>query len=372
MNLLFLASRDWMDPGACGGDLCTTDYARELAARGHRVTLLVSRYPGSPREETVLGVRILRPGRLFFLALWAFMYYLRRRQEFDAVYQEGLASLRLPFLAPLYVRKPLVTMWYQLHGAIFVEQYGQLRGRILAFAERMLLALHKRHIMLALSEDRRQELIAHGFPHDRVRVVPPPMLDSCHGVAPEAERKPLVVWLGKIRRYKCPHHAVEAMAEVVREVPEARLVIAGRRDDEKYETELRSLANRLGVANHVELRPNIPDDEKWALLASARALVITSPVEGFGIVSVEANQCGTPTVATEGTPIDVVQDGHNGLRVSFGDRRGLASALVRLLTDRMLFDSMSRNAREHAAQFTPDEVSRRLEESFAAATARAA
>ncbi len=371
MRILFLVTRDWTHPQATGGDACTCDYARYLASRGREVTLLAARYPGSAPEELLEGLRIVRPAGTFLLALWAFAYYIRHRAEFDLVFEEGMASFRIPFLAPLYVRRPLVAIWYQINQRIFAEQYPRPLAWLLTWAERLVLALHRCCLLLALSEERRLELLALGFPPEQVRVVPPPMLDS-RPAAAAAQREPLVVWLGKIRRYKCPHHAIEAMAEVVRHVPDVRLVIAGRRDDEKYETELLALAERLGIGGRVTIETDLSDDEKWELLARAQALVVTSPVEGFGIVVVEANQCGTPAVATEGTPSAVVRAGYNGLRVPFGDRGALASALVRVLTDRALFDALSRSAREHAAQFSPDETGRRLEESFVAAIRRAA
>lgn len=372
MRILFLASRDWMDPKACGGDLCTTDYARYMAAQGHEVTLLAARYPGSARQEVAQGVRIVRPGRMFFLALHAPLYYLRHRRAFDAVYEEGLASARLPFLAPLYVRKPLVAIWYQINAPIFAEQYPRPLARLLTWAERLVLALHRRCLMLALSDDRKREIVALGFSPEQVEVMPPLMLDSHPGQVKDLPREPLIVWLGKIRRYKCPHHAVEALPQVVKRIPQARLIIAGRRDDEGYEAELLSLAKRLGMEDRVELRLNISEAEKWDLLSRAQVLVVTSPVEGFGIVIVEANRCGTPTVATDGVPHDTLRDGYNGLRVPFGDSEALSRVLVRLLTDDELFEALSRNARRHAEEFSIEDIGRRLEAIFAAATAHAA
>lgn len=372
MRILFLTSRDWMDSSACGGDLCSTDYARCLAAKGHQVTLLVAWYPGSAKEEVVEGVRIVRPGGLFLLALSALAYYARHRNEFDVVYEEGMASVRLPFLAPLYVRKPLVTMWYQVNAPIFAEQYPPPFAWLLTGAERLLLALHRRCRMLTLSRERMQEVIATGFRREQVEVVPPPMLDSRPRAVSDRNREPLIVWLGKLRRYKCPHHVIEAMPDVLRRVPNARLVIAGRRDDEGYEAELLGLAERLGVRDRVSVRVDISAGEKWEVLAQARALVVTSPVEGFGIVIVEANRCGTPVVATDGVPAETARDGYNGLRVAFGDRRALAMALVRLLSDRTLFEVMSGNARQHAGHFSAERVAEQLEDMFSAAASNGA
>jgi glycosyltransferase involved in cell wall biosynthesis len=368
-RVLFLVSRDWTHPQATGGDVCTCDYARYLAARGCDITLIAAHYAAARRQEMLYGVRVLRPGGLPLLALHAAAYYLRHRNEFDAVFEEGMASVRLPFLAPLYVRRPLLSVFYQVNAEIFAEQYSRPVARAMTFAERAIFATHRRAAVVALTEDRKRDLVAAGIPERRITVVPPLMLELQDAPPPgAAPREPLIAWIGKVRRYKRPDDAIRAMPAIVARVPDARLVIAGRRDDVAFEDELRDLAARLGVAGHVELRLNITEDEKTGLLQRAKALAVTSPVEGFSIVIIEANRCGTPVVATEGVPHETAHDGYNALRVPFGDAAALSSALLRILEDGALFETLSRNARDHASTFAPRRAGATLERALSDAT----
>ena len=359
MNILFLAARDWTHPQATGADQCACDYARYLASRSHDVTLIAARYEGAPATTNIDGVRVVRPSEMPLLALHAAAYYLRRRVQFDVVYEQAMPSAGVPFLAPLYVRKPVVGIWRQVTRGR--SPHPPLQAAIIRLGERLVLKLHRHTHTIALSRDRIAELIAEGLPRERITLVPPLMLDSQRAAPTGAVREPLVVWIGDIRRHKYPHHAIEAMPALLRAVPDARLVIAGRRGDDEYARELLDTAGWLGVGDRVALRLNITDREKLDVLSRARALAVTSPVESFSVVTVEASRCGTPVVATHGVPLDTAKDGYNALRVRFGDRPALADALSRLLTDDALFEMLSRNSRDLAEQFIVAQTARWLD-----------
>jgi glycosyltransferase involved in cell wall biosynthesis len=173
---------------------------------------------------------------------------------------------------------------------------------------------------------------------------------------------PVVLWLGKLRRYKCPHHAVQAMAEVVEKVPMARLVIAGRHDDIGYEKELRTLVDKLGLQEHVAFRFNLTEQEKRKLIGESRVVVMPSSVEGFGIVVLEANACGVPVVASSGVPEGAVQDGVNGLRYQFGDINQLSGAILKLLEDPDLHSRLSSNALKSVEHFRWSRVGPQFEQ----------
>src|SRR5207245_4701317 len=140
----------------------------------------------------------------------------------------------------------------------------------------------------------------------------------------------------KFRRYKCPDHAIRAMAEVVRVVPAAQLILAGRHDDNRYEEELHRLIGKLGLNGVAEFRFDITEEEKRSLLDSCSALLLPSTVEGFGIVVLEANARGVPVIASSGVPESAVRGGENGLRYPFGRITELSSRIIKVLTDEEL------------------------------------
>jgi phosphatidylinositol alpha-1,6-mannosyltransferase len=73
-------------------------------------------------------------------------------------------------------------------------------------------------------------------------------------------------------------------------------------------------------------------------------------VEGFGLVFLEANACGTPVIGarTGGIP-DAIRDGDTGLLVPPTDPDALAEAIRRVLTQPDLAASLGRQGRDYAA-----------------------
>jgi glycosyltransferase involved in cell wall biosynthesis len=118
-----------------------------------------------------------------------------------------------------------------------------------------------------------------------------------------------IVSSGRLEKYKGHHRVIEALAELRRRDPEAHLVILG---GGPYEGELRALASRLGVAEHVQMYQVDPRDRGAMAteLASAQVLAALSDYEAHPVAIMEALTLGTPVVGFDvaGTG-DLVEDG---------------------------------------------------------------
>ncbi|MCM2271737.1 MAG: glycosyltransferase family 4 protein, partial [candidate division Zixibacteria bacterium] len=76
-------------------------------------------------------------------------------------------------------------------------------------------------------------------------------------------------------------------------------------------------------------------------------------VEGFGLAYLEAAAQGLPSIGTSigGVP-EVVRHDQTGIVIAPEDRRALASAINKLLTNNEYCIRLGRNARQEAEQFT--------------------
>jgi glycosyltransferase involved in cell wall biosynthesis len=356
LRVLFVAYRDLENPSAVGGDFYLWELAKGLSRLGHSVAFVCSSFEGSTRKDVVDGVEVVRINGVWSLPFRILNEYLRRlKGRFDVVVEEAIGGQRPPFLAGAYVREPLVAVWHQRHNKIFREQYPLPLAVFLSFFERFLAQLYRNRTIVTPSNSAKEKLTQLGLKFENIKVVYDGVGEIFYNAVPRRKREDLIVWLGKLRRYKRADHAILALERVVNLANRpCRLVIAGKVSeiDSGYVDWLRELAERLKVAEFVEFKFNISEKEKLELLEKARVLVQPSPVEGFSIVVAEANRCGTPVVVSDGVPHDVVMDGHNGLVYSFGDVEGFAADVADLLQDDDLWNRMSKNAYEWSQQFT--------------------
>ncbi|WP_338874774.1 glycosyltransferase family 4 protein [Spirosoma sp. SC4-14] len=159
-------------------------------------------------------------------------------------------------------------------------------------------------------------------------------------------REPFVMGLGSFHPPKQPDLAIKALAQIdAAERP--KLVWVGNIGNQDYLSQLITLSDQLGVV--FEPRQYVPHQELLQLLNTASCLLYTSALEPFGLAPLEANACGLPVVAVgEGGVRETINDGYNGLLTSRRPSE-IAEAVLRILTNRNLFEGLSSNGRQMVA-----------------------
>ncbi|MGO9097979.1 MAG: glycosyltransferase [Mycobacterium sp.] len=108
-----------------------------------------------------------------------------------------------------------------------------------------------------------------------------------------------------------------------------RLVLAGKSRPTPADW---AHAVALGVADHVEVRQDVPTRELAELYRAASLFVLSLNEEGLGVVLLEAMASGLPVVSTRcGGPEMVVTEGQTGFLVPVGDAPALAARIGTLL-----------------------------------------
>ena len=165
---------------------------------------------------------------------------------------------------------------------------------------------------------------------------------------------PTLAFAGRLTAQKSLAVALAAVAEAG-----VSLVIAGDGDE-------RPRLERLAGPN-VRFLGAQPRERVVQLFRAADASVLSSSWENFPHTVVEALAVGTPVLATmTGGVAEVVTDGVNGLLVPSGDTSALAAAIRRYFHDEGLRARLRENAVSSVAEYAPDRVFARLEETLRA------
>jgi glycosyltransferase involved in cell wall biosynthesis len=154
----------------------------------------------------------------------------------------------------------------------------------------------------------------------------------------------------------------EAMAEIRRKVPDARLVIAGA---DEMSAEARELAASLDLAGSVHVigrRGDMPE-----VLSALDVFVLPSESEGMSNAILEAMAMRLPVVATDvGGAREQMEEGRSGFLVPYPDSAALATKVIRLLEDPALRERVGVAARERVVErYSAAGMVRQIEDLYA-------
>lgn len=348
MNILILNWRDIKNPEAGGVERHLHEIFKRIA-KHHRVTLISSRYNGCKEVEDIEGIKVIRIGNKFLFNFYAFWYYFKklRGADFDVVVDD---VSKVPLFTPLFIKKPLIAIIHHVHGKTLFRELPLLIALYVYLLERMTPIFYRKTTLLVVSESTKEELAGMGIPKENISVV-------YNGLNPELRpgkksEQPLVIYFGRIKRYKQLDHLIKAFKIVHAKISEAELIIAGKGDC--YE-ELLRLKEELNL-NSVRFCGWMNEKQKMQILQSGWIYVIPSMKEGWGISTLEANACGTPAIAYDVPGLrDSIKHGKTGLLVESGNIKALSEAIINVLEDEELREKLSKNALEYSEQFSWDE-----------------
>jgi glycosyltransferase involved in cell wall biosynthesis len=204
----------------------------------------------------------------------------------------------------------------------------------------------------------------------RIHVVPPGAPRwSTLGQAPNRPADGYLLFVGTLEPRKNIGTLLDAWTRVVAGFasPPPRLVLAGAATPRSHDW-LRRLED-APLAGTVEHRGYVPDGEREALYAGARALVLPSLDEGFGLPVLEAMSAGVPVIASRRGAIPEVTAGAAEL-IEPSDVEALATAIARVLSDDDHAFGLASRGLERARHFTWDRSADAAILAYEAAVAR--
>ncbi len=226
-RIVVLSRRSVIHPR--GGGACR--YVHEIFRRltdSHSITVLSSGGGGLRNKsvQEIDGIEYRHFPEPFHRIFLPARYLAKFAGKTDLLIDNS--DVGMPWLTPLYTRIPRITIVHQLVREIFYQELPRPLSDIGFFAEPLMYRLYSRSRVVAVSQSTARELMEFGIPKSNVEVVSPGCTLPSHPRTTLKERSPnTVACVTRLMKYKGVQLAFMAFRRIVRESPEARLVIAG-------------------------------------------------------------------------------------------------------------------------------------------------
>jgi glycosyltransferase involved in cell wall biosynthesis len=303
-----------LDPAYGGPPVVLNQITRSLRELGHTVDVATLDPSSAPWLSDVPGdVHAFGPatGRYRYsrrLKTWL----ARNAGDYDAVLVHGIWQYQSTVTRRV-CRAAGVPYFVFVHGALdpwFEQRYpGKHAKKSLYWRLFEHRALRDAASVLFTREDERQLARSSFSPYRLVEAVVDVGVDHPRGDAelqrrtflaalPELTDTRVILFLSRLHPKKGCDLLIRAFAEVCRDLPEFRLVLAGP-DEAGTRAGLEALATELHVADRVTWTGMLDGDAKWGAYEAAEVFALTSHSENFGIVVAEALARGLPVLITD-------------------------------------------------------------------------
>ena len=359
----------WFSPHFGGVESHVRSLSRELARRGHEVTVVTSQHDRAlSAEETMDGFRVIRVRpRFIFMqtpitprmrgslrALSADVVHAHSPPPLASHYAGAVASERgIPYVVTYHCDVELPSAFGSVVESIYRRSLGAdtLRNANQVIVTTRTYAATSRAIWRY-----NPSVIPNAVDHRRFRPdVDGSAVRSKLRIPPEV---PIVLLVGRI----VPHKGVEHFVEAARYVPDAWFLVAGGGSSLDA---MKRLALSMGVADRVRFLGRISDDRLPEVYAACDVFVLpsVSRLEAFGIVALEAMSTGKPVIVADIPGVrEIIEDGRDGLLADPVNPRDLAEKIRRLLSDPEVRKTMGARGREKVLEsFSIERVTDRIE-----------
>jgi len=371
-----------------GGGIVVQNIARELSRKGYNVVVVAGYYksksllekpwiekdgdvyvtwfPLVPTPKNLPYLDTVMPPNIYStIFLFKILRGVKRLRN-CVVHLHGYGHLLVDYAALLLrvFRKPYILT---IHGIPKSPLY--LGKRLLKYAFLLYTKLIGRRTVegatkvTAISRAIAKEAIAYGARPSQIVVIPNG-IDPNYAINVKQGEfrkkygipldKKIILCIGRLHPRKGFQYVIAAMPRILREEPNAVLVIVG---DGPYRRVLEALAKKLGVERNVIFTGYVNEQAKKEALADADVVVIPSLIEPFGLVALEAMAMGRPIIASN---IDGLRDflihEVNALLIPPTCTSCIIASLLSLLRDSSKSKALCKNATKTAITYSWDRI----------------
>ncbi|HEY9206277.1 MAG TPA: glycosyltransferase family 4 protein [Candidatus Methanoperedens sp.] len=354
---------DFFPPNTKGGaEIYVYRLAAALQSRGHKVKILTN---GNKNYE-IDGLKVVTVPKtgVPFLDLYLFYKEIKRYDVFHIHNIHSHVRILSIFLAAKLNNIPLIwtahDYWFKCQKNILLDNSYQncttsrcervcLRNSYFRDEVKILRNIKKlfKNVDTAIAPSHAMEknMISFGLDKDHIKQIAYGLPLESYPYSTANPKKNIILFIGSLEVHKGCRFLIEAMPDVIKQIPDAKLLIVG---DGSEKDNLMILAKKIKIDNNVEFRGKIPNEKTSELYKQANLVVIPSIWQDvLPIVGLETMAIGRPLIGSDigGIP-DWINNGETGFLFEPRSVEQIAGRIVQILSDDDMEISMGRTARK--------------------------
>lgn len=334
----------------------------QLDRKNNYTILLPSKpFPDLPKPRENWKYKILRPAKLW-TRLVIPLYYRFAKEKPDLI-------LSPTHYIPAFIKTPRITIIFDLSFLRFPEMFNkQDLYKLTKWTKYS--AEESAHIITISQSSKKDIQKFYEISPKKITVVYPGYDDKVfRKINDDGEIEKVlkkyeiegnyIIYIGTIQ----PRKNLLRLIRSVKNIENIKLIIAGKINGKGRKAwmndEILSEPKKLGIEEKIIFTDFVPTEELPYLISGAKAFVLPSLWEGFGIPVVEAMACGVPVIVSNVSSLPEVA-GEAGILVNPESEIQIEQAIRLLVTDKKMHDRLAKKALEQTKEFSWEKMAKEV------------
>ena len=349
------------------------ELAKGLADRGHSIIIICPKY-NENNDFFYKNIKVVRirgipaffyPDYIITSIFHKKIYSIIKKEKVDIIHVQTPLTLGLEgsIIAKL-LHKPLVKTFHGMLAHPEYLKYVKMNNKFGEFFAWKLMKLFYENcdLLSCPSDSTKEELLKRKF-KTKIKAISNGIDFSVFDNSKWKKVKntynkngPIIFFLGRIAHEKNILFLFQSLKKVFQKVPSAKLLVVG---DGPFMEKVKFQTKKDNIEKNVIFLGKIPHHElvKSGIFKACDFFVNPSVTETFGLTTLEAMVNGLPCVGVyaSGTK-DLIKDGYDGYLVNNGDNDLFSKNMIKLLEDKKLLKTMSKNAIKEAKKHSINKI----------------
>jgi len=246
-----------------------------------------------------------------------------------------------------------------IHSTHLSNSTDHLKGKINSNYQLIFDNLNLPNGIVVFTNKQRDHIIQRYGVQENLHVIPHAIEADTQNIEFGKRDPNLIISLGRFAPEKQFDHLINAMVDVIKVVPNARLELYGKG---ALITKYKELISQIGLEKSISIKPY--ETDVAAIYRKASLSVLTSKAEGFSLFVQESLSFGCPVVSYDVNygPSDMIQNSENGYIVTCNDVKELSQKIIEVLENKELNMRMSLSAYDKIKQFSSKQISKKWQD----------